>query len=76
MQVVKFEGIAPDKQRALDVLDDLRKKIESGQVIAFAAVGIEPDDSTLFWTAATLGVSRLRLLGAMAHLQHCYHDGA
>jgi len=60
---------------ALAVIDDLRAKVESGQVIAFAAVGIEPGDETMTWQATTRPVTRLRVMGAMTHLLHSFmHD--
>lgn len=61
--------------RALQVLDDLREKVISGEIVAFAAVGIAPDDGTLAWCSATQDVSRLRVIGAIAHLGHMYSHG-
>lgn len=60
---------------ALGVIDDLREKVASGQIVAFAAVGIEPDDSTMMWASCTADVSRLRVIGAMSHMQHMYLHG-
>lgn len=60
---------------ALGVIDDLREKVASGQVVAFAAVGIEEDDTTLAWSSCTQDVSRLRVIGAIAHLGHSYSHG-
>lgn len=57
----------------LEVIDDLRAKVASGQVVAFAAVGIEPDDVTLSWQGCTQGVTNLRLVGAVARLMHGVH---
>lgn len=57
-----------DTANALDVLDDLRAKIISGQVIAFCAVGVEPDDTTSEWCATTRPVTRLRMMGAIQSL--------
>lgn len=72
MSVVRLEPKRPDKQRALGILDDLRAKIESGDLVAFAAVGIQPDDELRMWTATTVSVTRLRMIGAIARLQTCY----
>ena len=61
--------------KALAVLDDLREAVADGRVVAFAAVGIEPDDSTRMWSSCTADVSRLRVIGAIAHMGHMYSHG-
>ena len=60
---------------ALRVLDDLREKVSSGQIVGFAAVGIEAYDTTLMWISAVQDVSRLRVMGAISHLGHMYAHG-
>lgn len=60
---------------ALEVLENLRQAVIEGKVVAFAAVGIEPDDTTRMWCSATENVSRLRVIGAIAHLGHMYDHG-
>lgn len=60
---------------AMEIIDDLREKVAGGQIVAFAAVGIEPDDSTRMWASCTADVSRLRVIGAMSHMQHMYLHG-
>lgn len=60
---------------ALGVLDDLREAVIAGRVVAFAAVGIEPDDTTRMWSSCTADVSRLRVMGAMSHMLHMYSHG-
>jgi hypothetical protein len=64
-----------DVSSALDVIDDLRAAVVAGRVVAFAAVAIEREDVLRTWSAATEPVSRLRMMGAIASLQHCYHAG-
>ena len=59
---------------ALAVLDDLRAAVEAGRIKAFACVGIAPDQGTLTWQAATQPTKRLEMIGAMAHMLHCYQD--
>jgi hypothetical protein len=59
-------------EEALAVIDDLRAKVESGQVIAFAAVGIEPGDETMSWQASVRPVTRLRMMGAIWNLLQCF----
>ncbi len=66
---------ADNKEDALKVIESLRQAGESGDIVAFAAVGIEPDDCTRMWSATTRNVTRLRMFGAMAHLLHSFmHD--
>jgi hypothetical protein len=65
---------ATDVTSALEVLDVLREQIVSGQVIAFVAVAIEPDDVTTRFQATTRPVTKLRMLGAVASLNHWVHD--
>jgi len=61
--------------RAMEVLDDLREAVRTGKIVAFAAVGIEPDDATRAWATCTAPVSRLRMIGAMHHMAHMYSHG-
>jgi hypothetical protein len=56
---------------ALGVIDKLRADVESGRIIAFAAVGITPDDDSLAYSSSTRRLTRLRLQGGIAHLLHC-----
>lgn len=65
---------APTKQDALDVVESLKQAIESGQLVAFAAVGIEENDNTSIWSSSTRPVSRLRMIGAMHHMLHSYEN--
>lgn len=62
------------KQDLLEVIEDLRQKAESGEIIAFTAVGIKPDDNCLQWSASRGGVTKLRLLGAVTWLQLVFLD--
>lgn len=73
MKVVALEPKKRDLKDALETIDDLRKAVESGQVVAFCAVGIEPDDTTRGWCSCTEHVTRLRLMGAVASLQASLH---
>lgn len=57
-----------DKSDALEVLDDLRAKIESGEIKAFAAVGIAQDHTTYRWQSTTKPTTKLEILGAAVHL--------
>lgn len=64
-----------DTANMLEVLDSLRTEVAEGRCVCFVAVGLGPDDNTRGWTAAVRGVSRLRVMGALADLQHSYHAG-
>lgn len=63
------------KEEALLVIDGLRQAIEEGEIVAFAAVGIEPDDCTRMWSATTKPVTRLRMMGAMFNLLADFQQG-
>lgn len=60
---------------ALKVVESLRQDLLNGRIVAFAGVGIEEDDTTRMWCTATAPVSRLRCMGAIAHLLHMYQHG-
>jgi hypothetical protein len=77
MKVVEFKkGGSPDRlKNSLDTIDDLRKRVESGEIVAFAMVGVHPDDATSGWSSCTEKVSRLRMQGAIAQLLHSYSAG-
>lgn len=64
-----------DKSAALEIVESLRQAVESGQIKAFACVGIEPDHSARMWSACTLPTTRLEMIGAITSLQHSYIDG-
>lgn len=53
----------------LETLDHMRREIEAGHIVAFAAVAIEPTDALRNWTAAVPGVTKLRMIGAVTNLQ-------
>lgn len=60
------------KEDALAIIDSLRKAVEEGQIIAFATVGIEPDDCTKMWASTIKKTTRLKMIGAITQLQHSY----
>lgn len=66
---------ADDKAELLETLERLREDIESGRVVAFGAVGVTETDETLGYSGSLKRVSRLRLMGAVAHYQACLHAG-
>jgi hypothetical protein len=78
MNVITFEpkpGNKPDTSSALRLLDDLRIQIESGAVIAMIVTAIEPTDVTQCYVVASIPITRLRIMGAMAGTQwHFMND--
>lgn len=52
----------------LEVIEDLRAKVESGEIKAFAAVGIASDHATYRWQSTCQHTTKLELLGAVTHL--------
>lgn len=50
---------------ALEVLEDMRKRVLSGEIIALAAVGLTKKDEPLAWITTTDNVSRVRTFGAI-----------
>lgn len=69
-------GKPPSNARLLASIDGLRKAAESGEIVAFVAAGLTPTDQALAWCGSVGGVTRLRMLGSIANLQHQYHLGA
>jgi hypothetical protein len=76
MNIVDLASKKADNTDLLSAIDALRKAAEDGLIVAFVAVGIEPDLETRMWSGRTAGASikRLHLMGAIAHLQACYHN--
>lgn len=62
-------------RKTVAIIDELREGMISGRFVAFAAVGIEPDDNTYMMCGATENVSRLRTIGAISALLHSFMHG-
>jgi predicted nucleotide-binding protein len=75
MNIVKLDS-APNMQNALEIVDSLRSDVESGRVVAFAVVAIEPDDEVMAYTSSVRPVSVVRIMGAISHLLHKLHSEA
>lgn len=58
-----------DTEKMIDVLDNLRDQVLSGEITSFAAVGIRPDNSTAMWAASAGDAQPLQLLGAITIMQ-------
>ena len=65
----------PTMKDALEAVDKLRAAIVSGEVGAFVAVGITPADGVLGYCGSSRPVSRLRMQGAIAQLNHDWIAG-
>lgn len=74
-KVIGFVPKTYDAKNALEVLDDLRTKIESGEVIGFVAAGFSADDTSYAWASSTTKASRLRMIGAMSNALWHYNNG-
>lgn len=59
----------------LEVLDAMREKALSGEIVAFTVAAIGPGDEIFAYAASSARKTRLQMMGAIAHLQHCYHCG-
>jgi hypothetical protein len=66
--------MSPEKMLA--IVDELRESIVDGKLVAFAAVGLDAGDTVYGYIGALPGVTRLRVQGAIADLQHTYLCGA
>lgn len=62
----------PSREDALEAAKSLVVALEKGEIVAFAAVGIEADDCTRMWSGSSRPVTRLRLMGAMYNLLNHY----
>jgi len=74
----KLLTLAPtalDATSALNIIDDLRAKVESGKVIAFFACGFSADDENYVWSATTRPATRLRMMGSMSNALWAMHNG-
>ena len=67
MKVVEFKKGSRDE--LLGLIDSIRKSIEDGEIQGFAGVGIAENDETIFYTASTKSISRLRFVGAAESLK-------
>ncbi len=69
-------GKPHDNTAMLEVIDSLRARVVAGEVVGFVAVGIDQADTALGWCGSVGGVTRLRMMGAIASVQHQYCAGA
>lgn len=67
MKIVEFKN--GKTEDLLGILDDIRESITSGEIQGLASVGIADDDATVFFTASSKSISRLRFIGAAESLK-------
>ncbi len=75
MKLIEFPKMA-NPEEALQVLDDLRRDIEQGNIKAFVAVGISDDHIMHGYCGSAKYTTRLEMMGAMMGLQYSYMDGS
>lgn len=66
----------PTREQALEAAKSLVTALESGEIVAFGAVGIEADDCTRMWSGSSRPVTRLRMMGALYNLLNHYTNDA
>lgn len=66
---------APTKEEALEIVDQLRADIESGEVVAIFAVGVQDDDATNIYLGTCKPISRLRITGSVTEALHSFMHG-
>ncbi|MFH1083385.1 MAG: hypothetical protein V1751_08345 [Pseudomonadota bacterium] len=74
MKLIKLSKIF-DTKEAFEVLDDLRDKLQVGEIIGFCAVAIGKEDSTYLYTGTTQTVTQLKMKGAIMQML-LHHDEA
>jgi len=70
-----LETPKPNVDNLLEVLEIMRQRVLDGTLVAFTAAGLADDDTCYAYAASSKRVTRLRMMGAIAHLQHSYHNG-
>lgn len=65
--VTLVQNQKPSMESAAETLRVLENHVLDGLIIAFAIVGIGPDDNTKFYTDSVRPVSNLRMIGALHH---------
>jgi hypothetical protein len=74
-KVVSLKDARPDKEAALEILDDIEQMINDGELKAFSAIAIEPGGNLRIYVAKVLPCTRLEMVGAISVLLNEYHNG-
>lgn len=60
-------------EKLLEVVDSLRESIRTGEITAFGAVGVAPNnEDTFYWLASSRPTPRLLMQGAVYRLLDYY----
>lgn len=70
LKVIPLTHTQESKEEILANLDNLRKSIEAGDIVGFAAVGIAPNDDVKAWAGNCGRKTQLQFMGAVSFLQH------
>lgn len=74
MVITKLNTLPEEgKEDMLEILELMKKSVTEGEIISFISVGIAPNDETLIWIGSQKRVTRLRMMGAISNLQHCFN---
>lgn len=68
LNLVRIDRKAASMEEALSVIDDLRNRVEAGDIKAFVVVGVAPDHETMQWCGHTSKTTRLEMQGAIMQL--------
>jgi len=75
-KVINLNDARPDKEEALQILDDIEAMINDGELKAFSVVAIEPNGQLRLFVTKILPCTRLEMAGAISVLLNEYHNGA
>lgn len=66
----------PPDPETIEIAESLLAAVKAGEIVSFAAVGIEPNDATRSYTGNAYGAkTNLAFMGAMWRLLHAFsHD--
>ena len=68
LKLARIDRNAASMEEALSVVDDLRRRVEAGDIKAFVVVGVAPDHESMSWAGYTAKTTRLELQGAIMQL--------
>ena len=75
MNVMTLQSPERTPEDVLEMLDAIRRRAQSGEVIGFTAVTLEAGDATSYYTATAGPISRLRTMGAIYALMSWFIAG-
>lgn len=65
LELARIDRSVALMEEALSVIDDLRNRVEAGDIKAFVVVGVAPDHETMQWCGSTSKTTRLEMQGAI-----------